>query len=490
MTLHYQEKVGFCQTLRNSMVIYDLWHPDDGYSVQGEELDSDVNDWPTPSSDKSLTLRLEELTHFDISTRIEARSRNLLRLQKAKSRNDINHLEVHYSCLADQKHRIAVEELLNCDKRKWVSFTMHGINGIADLYSRPVPLEDLSSLFVALRSVQVLNLFSLPWLRGHGLDAILKTIPLYTNLKELRLQGWQMDQVSITALVEALQDINSSDKVSLTLLSLRSCTFLGERSFHEVVDLLATAKHLQTLNIGYCNLQDAHIVYLIQKMRKHQSIQCLHIGGNDCLSPTSVQVIADWLASETCSLRDLNLRALWAAYSEEGLLQRPVDLSVLFDAVRRNFTLERLILSENYLEDDDVRKLVDAILGRGSLTHLDLGDNPFTEEGASSLLMLARNCHSMDSIRFENVYVPYDCTDAIKAQTTINLFGNRLSKTSATVPLTLWPSIIPCLHSAGDQSYTNEASPDLIYHFLQTTTGEFGLPLSLQLVAKERTNII
>lgn len=472
------------------MVIFDAWHSDDGYSVQGDELDGDVHDWPDPSSDNSLTLRLEELTHFDVSTRIEARSRNLLRLKKAKERQDINHLEVHYSCLADQNHRDAVEALLNCDSRRWISFTMHGINGVADLYTRPAPLEDLTSLFVALRSVEVLNLFSLPWLRGHGLDAVLKTIPLYYNLRELRLQGWQMDQISIAALVEALHGLNLPNKVSLSLLSLRSCAFLGEHAFHDVVDLLTTAKDLQTLNISYCNLRDAQIVYLVQEMSRHPSIRCLHIGGNECLSSTSVQVIGDWLGMDNCQLWDLNLRALWAAYSEEGLLHRPVDLSSLYDAVSRNRSLQRLILSENFIEDVDASKLIDAIVQKGSLLHLDLGDNPFTEKGASALLMLSQRCPSMESIRFENIYIPYECADAIKAQTSINLFSNRLSKRGTTVPLNLWPNLIPCLkYGSGDKSYADEASPDLIYHFLQATTGDFGLQLSFQLATEDRSKM-
>ena len=461
------------------MVIYDLWHADDGFSVQGEELDGDVRCWPRPKNGKSLTLRLEELTHFDVSTRIEARSRNLLRMQRAKERQDINHLEVHYTCCIDAKHRKAIEDLLLCDTRKWISFTMNGVNGIADLYARPAPLEDLGTLFMALRSVEILNLNSSPCFRGHGLDAILKTIPFYSNLRELRLQGWQLDRVSVDSLGKALQDSPAS---KISLLSMRSCAFLGNSVFNELLEILETMAYLKTLNLSYCNLQDWHIMSLVQKLKAHESLQCLHIGGNECLTPASVQAVADWVGSESCNLYDLNLRALWVSYSEEGLLRRPVDFSCLYNAIARNTSLRRLIFSENYVEDEDMVRLVDAFVQKGSLAHVDVGENPFSEKGALVLLDYLKRCPSLESVRFENLCIPYQCADAIKMQARVHFFEQRIS--SAGVPLSLWPAIFSHLHNGnGDSSYTNDDSPDLIYHFLQTTTGDNGLPLSFRIAA-------
>ena len=70
------------------MAIVDVWHADDGYSIQGEELSIKIKDWPEPEQAKYLTLRLEELTQFEVNERIKARERNLLRLDQAKKRKE------------------------------------------------------------------------------------------------------------------------------------------------------------------------------------------------------------------------------------------------------------------------------------------------------------------------------------------------------------------------------------------------------------------
>ena len=88
---------------RLKMVIYDRWDADDGYSLQGEELNADVADWSPPNNKTLHTLRLEELTQYDVAERIETRERNLIRLNEAKRRADIAHLEVHYTCCVDKK---------------------------------------------------------------------------------------------------------------------------------------------------------------------------------------------------------------------------------------------------------------------------------------------------------------------------------------------------------------------------------------------------
>ena len=52
------------------------------------------------------TLRLEELTDFDISARLAARDRNLERLSAAKDIKEISHLDFHYSCAVCGEWRV------------------------------------------------------------------------------------------------------------------------------------------------------------------------------------------------------------------------------------------------------------------------------------------------------------------------------------------------------------------------------------------------
>ena len=473
------------------MVIYDLWQADDGYSVQGEELHGDVHEWPPPKPGKALTLRLEELTHFDVNARVYARNRNILRLGKARQRPDIQHLEVHYTCCIDKQLRLLIQDLFSCDHRTWISFTMHAINGFADFFTRPPPLEDFEHLFVALRHVHVLNLNSCPWFRGHGLDSILKIIPQFDNLQQLRLQGWQLDQVSADALVEAFNacaHTHNSNKI--TLLSLRSCAFLGDTAFFRCVHGLLALTHLRTLNISYCNLHDTQVIQMVHQLRNHPSLQALHLGGNECVSPLSIDHIADWLRCKSCRLTDLNLRALWISYSDDGLLQRRVDLSTLYEALGSCQTLQHLVLSENYLEDGDIKLLSRSVRKISGLSHLDVGDNPFSEQGAAQLFHLVKGHSPLESLRFENAYVPYTSSEAIRIQISINYFNNRLKRARAPIPLALWSKIIPCLqHVSHEHSCGTDISGDMIYYFLTSSTGDDGLMLLFQMAEQDRPKL-
>lgn len=461
----------------SNMAIYDVWKADDGYASLGEELCLDVSEWPSQKPNNSFTLRLEEMTHFDFNDRHVSQARNLLRLEKAKGRKDINHLEVHYTCCLDEKVRLAIEALLCCDDREWVSFTMQGINGMSDYYFRPAPLEDFMPLFLALKSVQTLTLYSCAWFRGHGLDAILKLLPTYTNLRELRLQGWQLDRVSIAALVDGCTQHQSR---TITLLSLRSCAFLGEGTFDQLLNLLLSEHQLKTLNLSYCNLNDSQIVPLFRKLKHHRSLECLHIGGNKCVTRSSVLSVADLISDDSCLIKDLNLRALWASYSEEGLLRRMVDLSPLFKALGKNLSLRQLSLSENCIDTHDISQLAITV-PRTAMRHLDLGDNPFTEKGASLLFKMVQSCTQLESLRFENHYMTYSCAGAIRAAILINHYTCRIPKDSKAIPLSLWGDILSRIGQSSSHPHcTDNVAPSLVYHFLQATAGDSGLPLSMQ----------
>lgn len=458
------------------MAIYDRWLADDGYSVQGEELDVDVENWPAPTTSKLLTLRLEELTHFDVNARVEARERNLVRLWEAKKRTDIAHLEVHYTCCIDKIQRDSLQELLTCDHRIWRSFTLQGINGFNDFYTKPTSLESLSDLLLALRTVEVLNLHSCTLNRGHGLEAILNTIPSLSHLKELRLQGWQMDRVSVSTLVKNLMRQRSK---AATLLSLRSCCFLGDDTFSELVRGLSCVPQLKTLNLSYCNLGDGDIIPLVRSIQHHPSLRCLHIGGNRCVSTESVRVIAEWISNESCQLLDLNLRALWIGISEDGLVQRIVDLSKLYAALAANQSLQRLTLSENYIESPDL-EILEATFSRGcKLSFIDVADNPFDEGGAKALLRLARLSTSLESIRFENHFIKYECTDAIKTQVRFNFFDRRLVTAPVDIPMGLWPfALSRAQESCGEMPFFEDGTPDTVFRLLLSRTGRYGLMLS------------
>jgi hypothetical protein len=472
---------------RRNVAVFDKWHADDNHCQHSkpEELHFDVSYWPPPSEFKCYTLRLEELTHYEIQERINARIRNMKRIQCAQQRKDIVHLNMHYTCCIDQVQRDAVEALVQQDDREWCVFTMVGINGVGDFYSCPnATSEALFTLFMALQNFHVLNLHSSTWNRGHGLENILKAVPYFSKLKVLRLEGWQMDRVSVTTLMESLR---FQHRKSVSCLSMRSCRFVGEGTFMHVVDGLQHVTNLKTMNVSYCNLDDSIIVPLANALQQHPSIINVHLGGNCCRSAESVQTIASWIRQPACQLLDLNLRSLWTGFSDEGLLQRFVDIAPIFDAISENQSIVRLSISENYLDNNDIAMLAHSLGTRPTenLRFLDVGDNPFGEKGARILLSLVQNLRSIQAIRFENHFMHYNCSELVKLLAEFNTFHPSLLDPTVNVSLALWPHALEKVQRKSDDEddyhSTQHRAANHLFRLLRSATGQHGHELGVRI---------
>ncbi|KAG7343041.1 hypothetical protein IV203_020986 [Nitzschia inconspicua] len=471
-----------------NMAIFDRWHADEDpcQHPKPQELHFDVLYWPQPSESKCYTLRLEELTHYGIQDRLKARVRNMERIQFAHRRNDVVHLHIHYTCCVDQIQRVALEELVQRGDREWCSFTMIGINGLGDLYTSPnATTESLFTLFMALQNFQILNLYSSTLNRGHGLECILKAIPYYEKLKVLRLEGWQMDRVTATALIESLR---YQHRKTISYLSIRSCRFLGEGTFLHVVDGLRQINQLRTLNVSYCNLADNEIISFVLALEQHPKMTNVHLGGNCCYSQESVQTIASWIRRPSCRLSDLNLRSLWVGFSEEGLLQRLVDLEPLFNAISENESICHLSLPENYLEDDEIVKLTSSLSARSqkNLRFLDVGDNPFEEKGAMLLADLVQRFCSIQAIRFENHFMHYQCSELVKLLAEFNGFRHWLLDERVNISLSVWPYALEKVQQRkdnddGDNHPTQQRAANHLFRMLRSATGPYGHELSIQI---------
>ena len=455
------------------MAVYDDWEDAIGCHIQGEEIRKDVHDWPS-TGQKHVTLRLGELARFDLAERNQLGWRNVERLRAAKQQRDITHVEVHYTCIDEILIEVLVE-LLTCDQRDWQSFTISGVNDVGDHYGPAVSLEDFAPLLIALGKVKALNVYSCTRNRGHGLEAIMKGIPSMHQLVELRLHGWQIDQVSANALIKGIQ---KQDSETLNLLSVRSGCFLDNSAFKTFVDGLSSMGHLKILNLSYCNLGDYEITYFINAMQEHSTLECLHIGGNDCMSLESVDAVSSWIRRSN-TLRDLNLRALWICFTG-GLVQRLVDLSNLFLALKDNSSLIKLTLSENYLTCDDVERLEVALQSNDTLTSLDISNNHFEEKGAQQILRIVRRNSMLEQVRFESQFCRFNCAEGIKLQTQFNWVNRRLRQLRS-LPLSAWPYALAHLGSVFDEKYHDRNTiVDLFFHILRSPTGEYGLPLAVQ----------
>ncbi|CAJ1955331.1 unnamed protein product [Cylindrotheca closterium] len=462
----------------------DLWYADNGYSIQAEDLSFRLEDWPSPDAkiNKVFALRLEDLTQLDDEYRTDARNRNLTRLEAAKTRQYIQSIDIPYTGCNDTLQYDALLDLLSFDDRTWESFTMNGMNNTSDFFAKPISWESLCLLFGVLKNVKSLNLISYSSAhRGHGLEEILQTIFSFDGLKELRLEGWQMDRVSTSSLFE---HIGNSESNSIKLLSLKSCCFIGDETVEKLVEGLPQIEKLQTLNLGFCNLKDADIIQLSQQLQSIPSVQNLHIGGNNCLEQESVNSISEWLSDESCQLQDLNLSSLWIGFGEEGLLQRFVDLIPLFQAVAENRSLHSLALADNHIENIEIKELCYAMKKRDDLIYLDIAENPFNEIGAEVLRGFVQQATSMEGIRFENTYMQYRCAESIKFLVKWNSLSSRLGGCKS-MPLSLWPLAFARLKSELNDRYDHtDYSSDATFRLLHTLNGEFGHPLSFRIATK------
>jgi len=397
-------------------------------------------------------------------------------------------LVIHYSSCVDEPQLKAIENLLTFDDRKWDSFTVVGINEFGDFDSPQASFEEIQFLFQALKNVKTLNLHSSTLHRGHGLEMILSSLASFTGLKVLCLEGWQIDRISASMLITILQEEN---RKTVKTLSMRSCRFLAEDSFHAIVRGLKAIEHLRTLEVSCCDLGDNDIISLIESIRIHPGIENVNLERNKCRAQASVSTIAKWIVESQSKLLALNVRGLWTGFSEEGLEQRFVDLVPFLTAVTQNSSLQKLVVSENYLDNDEIQHLARSLLLRHESTNLctlDVGANPFDENGAEALLTLARNLQTLQEINLQNSFLQYKCAELIKIQSETNFFNSFLG-TNLDIPLSLWPHAFARIQKGTQKripAQVSDRSGDHIYRLLRATTGSHGKQLSHRIAIFER----
>ena len=455
---------------------------------ENEVLDFDISNWPSPKEKKTFTLKLESMIDGSMEEKSRSRRRNMIRLEKAQGRQDIVNLSIHFSCCKDILQLEGITSLINNSNRKWNSFSMTGINEVGNMYSSKEFPEEIKLLFEALKHVKALKLSSCNLNIGHGLELILEKIQLFTCLEELRLEGWQIDRISATTLIECLKC--HADK-SIRLLSMRSCRFLGENSFDIFCRGLKYVERLYTLDMSNCNLNDNDVIPLISSITRHPRIECVDLEKNCCQTQSSLDTIASWIKDDNCKLRVLNVRGLWTGFSEEGLFQRFVDTTPLFLALSHNTSLYDLNLSENCLENEEVKRFTSLLRNSSTkLCYIDVGMNPFNENGAKSLLQLVRDLKTIQHVKFENSFMEYECARLIEIQAEINYLDAFIGK-SLDIPLSLWPHIfarIQCGTRTGKFNRLSKLSSDHIYRLLRAGTGAYGKQLSLR-IATHNTKV-
>jgi hypothetical protein len=123
------------------------------------------------------------------------------------------------------------------------------------------------------------------------------------------------------------------------------------------------------------------------------------------------------------------------------------------------------------------------------LRYLAVGDSPFNEDAAKSILQLVRGLQTVYNIKLENQFVKYNCTEQVKLHAKSNYYDRLMDGLSDDIPISLWSNIFVRIQqgtkmikkSNNNSSSNDERSTSHIYRLLQTGTGLYGHQLSLRI---------
>ena len=172
--------------------------------------------------------------------------------------------------------------------------------------------------------------------------------------------------------------------VDITQLVLDG-TDLGKVGLHRLISFLGDNKSLRYLGIGEDLLNDISIASsLSDSIQNHPSLE--RVGLSSC-GLNNYDVFEKVL--EGCT----GLESLSCTFEESGL-----DVTGLSNFIGSNHRLERIMMKQCNISDNDILLLASALKMNTHLIQLDLTDNKITEEGDNNLLKALFDPTSMDSI--------------------------------------------------------------------------------------------
>ena len=225
-------------------------------------------------------------------------------------------------------------------------------------------LEGLPSLrHMTLRKVACPDSFS----------AISRGLSNCLSLKELRLE------VSLTTSNAAELGQALAQNSTITKFNLYGSSFESLDAIGALAEGLSHNRHLQHLDVSYCQLRDEGVSLLVEQLVNHPALLNLDLSGNYCRSDSMVSIVK-LLLQEDHPLKVLNLTNQHA-----GEFGGSFDITALGLAMRSNRSLESLDLSFNMLYDDDISNLVAALSKNTTLKVLNLMSNQLTTKGISTI---------------------------------------------------------------------------------------------------------
>jgi hypothetical protein len=307
-------------------------------------------------------------------------------------------------------------------------------------------LEELPSLrHLTLRKVACADSFS----------ALSRELSNCLSLTELRLE------VSLTTSSASELGLALAQNVTITKLNLYGSAIESLDAIGALAEGLSRNRHLQHLDISYCQLRDEGVSLLVEQLVHHPTLLNLDLSGNYCRSE-SMACIVKLLLQEDHPLLHLNLTNQHA-----GEFGGSFDITMLGLAMRSNCSLESLDLSFNMLYDDDMPNLVVALTKNTTLKLLNLMSNQLTTKGISTIakylsrwkglqkLIVACNRFGEEGARSlldglqENTELThlgmprgFSVSEDISHLLSLNQGGRKLLLQKEHVPLGLWPLVL------------------------------------------------
>ena len=274
----------------------------------------------------------------------------------------------------------------------------------------------------------------------------------------------------------ALETLLSVASHSLDSFHLRRCD-LDLDCIHSLERILPSL-HLKCLNLHWCGLGDDAIAQLGRSLLNHPTLEEWDLAGNICRSGGMNAIRCLLMQSKT--LRRLCLR-------EQCVEDEKLDISSLVAALPYATSLQRLDISVNKLDDDDMEALPRSLSNNTTLLQLDIRSNHITDRGihaffsASSKMSLRKvwlqdnpsithvgalairdALHYNVQLEYVGLSQEYPCSHEIDYFTSLNWGGRRLLQdTHANVAL--WPAV---LERACKQDGMDRAA-NILYHLLQ-----------------------
>ena len=194
---------------------------------------------------------------------------------------------------------------------------------------------------------------------------------------------WSQPTISSSWLSPSLSIPSSSvtatatgNQIALQRLDLSQCEF-GADTITVLADGISENCHLVSLKLEHCRLEDDEVAQIIRALEGHPCLLELSLRLNYC-ETEGVRAIADLLASDAKT----KLQRLDIAQQDPGVL----DLAELARALVTNKTMLYLDVKENYVRNDHIVALAEALTVNRTLEEVNLENCDIRETGWMSFM--------------------------------------------------------------------------------------------------------